>query len=121
MEIKVIAFDADDTLWINEPYFQETEQKFCELLSHYMSHHTLSPELFKTEIANIKRDEYGIKGYILSRIEAALKISNNTINIETIEKIIQYGKELLEKPIELLEGVEDTLDALKGKYKLVVA
>lgn len=121
MEIKVIAFDADDTLWINEPYFQETEQKFCELLSPYLSHHTLSQELFKTEIANLRLYGYGIKGYILSMIEAALTISNNTINNETIEKIIVYGKELLEKPIELLDGVEETLETLKGKYKLVVA
>ena len=121
MDIKVIAFDADDTLWVNEPYFQETEQKFCELLAPYLSRHTLSQELFKTEIDNLKLYGYGIKGYILSMIEAALKISNNTISIEVIEKIIQYGKELLERPIELLEGVEETLGALKDKYKLVVA
>ncbi|RZJ30768.1 MAG: HAD family hydrolase [Flavobacterium sp.] len=121
MDIKVIAFDADDTLWINEPYFQETEEKFCELLAPYLSRHTLSQELFKTEIGNLKLYGYGIKGYILSMIEAALKISNNTIGNETIEKIIQYGKELLEKPIELLDGVHQTLDALKDRYKLVVA
>jgi len=120
-DISVIAFDADDTLWVNEPYFQETEEKFCELLAPYLSRHTLSQELFKTEIANLRLYGYGIKGYILSMIEAALKISNNTISNEIVEKIIQYGKELLEKPIELLDGVEETLDALKGKYKLVVA
>jgi putative hydrolase of the HAD superfamily len=54
-------------------------------------------------------------------IEAAMKISNNTISIEIIEKIIQYGRELLQKPIELLDGVEETLAQLNGKYKLVVA
>ena len=121
MELKVIAFDADDTLWVNEPYFQETEEKFCELLAPYLSRHTLSQELFKTEIANLRLYGYGIKGYILSMIEAALKISNHTISNETIAKIIQYGKELLEKPIELLDGVEDVLETLKNDYKLVVA
>lgn len=121
MQVKVIAFDADDTLWVNEPYFQETEEKFCELLLPYLSRHTLSQELFKTEISNLKLYGYGIKGYILSMIEAALKISNNTISNEVIEKIIQYGKELLEKPIELLDGVEDTLESLKNDFKLVVA
>ena len=121
MNLKVIAFDADDTLWVNEPYFQEVEQKFCDLLAPYLSRHGLSQELFKTEIDNLKLYGYGIKGYILSMIEAALKISENTISIEIIEKIIQYGKELLEKPIELLEGVEEVLENLKGKYKLVVA
>ena len=121
MNLKVIAFDADDTLFINETYFLETEEKFCALMSDYLSHQGLSQELFKVEIDNLKLYGYGIKGYILSMIEAAMKISNNTIPVEIIEKIIQYGKELLEKPIVLLEGVEETLQALHGKYKLVVA
>ncbi len=121
MNPKIIAFDADDTLFVNEPYFQEVEQKFCFLMQDYLSHQGLSQELFKTEIENLELYGYGIKGYILSMIEAAMKISNNTISLEVIEKIIEYGKELLEKPIELLDGVEETLKALQGKYKLVVA
>jgi putative hydrolase of the HAD superfamily len=121
MNLKVIAFDADDTLFINETYFLETEEKFCALMSDYLSHQGLSQELFKVEIANLKLYGYGIKGYILSMIEAAMNISNNTIPIEIIEKIIQYGKELLQKPIVLLDGVQETLQALHGKYKLVVA
>jgi putative hydrolase of the HAD superfamily len=121
MNLKVIAFDADDTLFINEPYFQETEQKFCGLMSDYLSHQGISQELFKVEIDNLKIYGYGIKAYTLSMIEAAMKISNNTIPVEVVERIINYGKELLEKPIELLDGVEETLQALHGKYKLVVA
>lgn len=120
-DFKVIAFDADDTLWVNESYFQETEEKFCELLLPYLSRHTLSQELFKTEIANLRLYGYGIKGYILSMIEAALQISNHTIDQDAIQKIIDYGKELLEKPIEMIDGVEDVLKELFGKYKLVVA
>ena len=121
MNLKVIAFDADDTLFVNEPYFQEVEQKFCALMQDYLSHQGLSQELFRTEIANLDLYGYGIKGYILSMIEAAMKISNNTISLEIIEKIIIYGKELLQKPIEVLDGVEETLKALSGKYKLIVA
>ena len=119
--LKVIAFDADDTLFINETYFDETEKKFCGLMEDYLSHQGISKELFKIEIDNLKLYGYGIKGYILSMIEAAMIISNSTIPVEVIEKIIQYGKELLEKPIVLLDGVEETLEALHGKYKLVVA
>ena len=54
-------------------------------------------------------------------IEAAMNISNNTLSIEVIGKIIELGKELLQRPIELLDGVEETLKALQGKYKLIVA
>lgn len=121
MTPKIIAFDADDTLFVNEPYFQEIEHKFCALMSDYLSQQGLSQELFKTEIDNLDLYGYGIKGYTLSMIEAAMKISNNTISLAIVEKIIEFGKELLQKPIELLEGVEDTLAALNGKYKLIVA
>ncbi|MEP7141634.1 MAG: HAD family hydrolase [Ferruginibacter sp.] len=121
MDIKVIAFDADDTLWINEPYFQEIENKFCALLEDYLPHHTLTKELFKTEIQNLPLYGYGIKGFMLSMIETALRISNNTLNIEVLGKAIEFGKELLEKEIEILDGVEEVLKALKGTYRLVVA
>ena len=119
--LKVIAFDADDTLFVNETYFQETEQKFCALMSDYLSEQGLSQELFKTEVDNLHLYGYGIKGYTLSMIEAALKISNNTLSVEAIERIIVFGKELLQRPIELLDGVEETLKSLHGNYKLVVA
>jgi putative hydrolase of the HAD superfamily len=121
MNIKVIAFDADDTLWINEPYFQETEKKFCALLEDFLPHHSISQELFKTEIENLSLYGYGVKGFILSMIETSLKVSNNTLNVTLIDKVIQYGKELLARPVEVLEGVEDVLKSLSGKYKLVVA
>ena len=120
-DIKVIAFDADDTLWVNEPYFQETERKFCALLEDYLPHHTISQELFKTEMQNLSLYGYGVKGFMLSMVETALSVSNKTLNIDIVEKAIQYGKELLEKPIEMLEGVEQVLQTLSGKYRLVVA
>ena len=121
MEIKVIAFDADDTLWVNEPYFKEIEEKFCDLLEDYLPRHTLVKELFKTEIDNLALYGYGVKGFMLSMIETSLRVTNNTLSLEVIEKAIGFGKELLQKPIELLEGVEEVLKALKGKYRLVVA
>ncbi len=120
-EIKVIAFDADDTLWVNEPYFRETEDRFCELLEDYLPHHSVARELLQMEIRNINLYGYGVKGFMLSMIEAAMELSNKTIKVDVIEKIIALGKELLEKPIVLLDEVEDVLQALQGKYKLVVA
>lgn len=121
MPFKVIAFDADDTLWVNEPYFYETENKFCALLEDYLPHHTVNQELFKTEMQNLALYGYGIKGFMLSMIETALRVSNNTVSTAIIEKAIGYGKELLAKPIELLDGVEEVLQALQGRYRLVVA
>jgi putative hydrolase of the HAD superfamily len=121
MPIKVIAFDADDTLWVNEPYFRVTEERFAALLEDYLPAHSVMAELYKTEMQNIPLYGYGIKGFVLSMVETALRISNNTISIAIIEKILQYGKDQLDQPIELLEAMEDALKALKPKYKLVMA
>lgn len=120
-ELKVIAFDADDTLWVNEPYFRETEDRFCELLEDYLPHHSIARELLQVEIRNINLYGYGVKGFMLSMIETAMELSQKTIKVDVIEKIIALGKELLEKPIVLLDEVEDVLQTLHGKYKLVVA
>lgn len=121
MNIKVIAFDADDTLWVNEPYFQETEKKFCELMEDYLPQHSVSQELFKTEMQNLSLYGYGIKGFMLSMVETALRVSNKTLNVDIIEKAIAFGKDLLEKPIEMIDGVEEVLNALHKKFRLVVA
>jgi putative hydrolase of the HAD superfamily len=121
MQIKVIAFDADDTLWINEPYFYETERHFCRLLEDYLPHHTVSRELLQVEIQNLSLYGYGIKSFMLSMIETALRVSDKTIKLEAIGKIIELGKDLLAKPIELIEGVEEVLFQLKNKYRLVIA
>ena len=118
--IKVIGFDADDTLFINEPYFDEAEEKFCALFEDFLSKQSISQTLFQTQINNLPFYGYGIKGYILSMIEAANTISDGKVSIKVTEKILEIGKELLQKPIVLLDGIEDTLKQLHGKYKLIV-
>jgi putative hydrolase of the HAD superfamily len=119
--ISVIGFDADDTLWENEPYFQEAERKFCGLLEDYLPHHAVSQELFKTEMANLDLYGYGIKGAMLSMIETIYRVSDGKASLHLVNEIIQIGHEMLQKPIQLLEGVEQVLSKLKGHYKLVVA
>ena len=121
MNLKVIAFDADDTLWHNEHYFQEMEHNCWELLEDYLPQHSAARELMKTEMQNIELYGYGIKAFTLSMIETAIRVSHGTIPISIIEKIIGYGKDLLSKPVELIDGVEDVLSQLKGKYRLVVS
>ena len=119
--IEVIAFDADDTLWVNETYFREAEQRFAKLLSVYETENKIDQELFKTEMKNLQVYGYGVKGFVLSMIETALELSNFKIAPAIIEEILSIGKEMLEKPIELLDGVEETLKTLAPKYKLILA
>lgn len=120
-KITTIAFDADDTLWINEPYFQEAEKQFSVLFEDYMPLHSVSQELYKTEMKNLPLYGYGIKGFVLCMIETAGRITNNTASWEFADRIIAIGNELLQKPIELLPLVQETLEQLKGKFNLIVA
>ena len=119
--IKVIAFDADDTLWVNEPYFREAENRFSELLEDFLPHHSVQKELFKTEMDNLAIYGYGVKSFMLSMIETIARITDNSADIKLINKSIELGRALLNKPIELLDGVESVLKQLNGEYRLVMA
>lgn len=119
--IQVVAFDADDTLWVNEPYFQEVERRFCALLEDYLPHHSVSQELFRIEMQNLPLYGYGVKAFMLSMVETALQVSAGTVPPAVIEQVLAYGKEMLDKPIALLDGVEAVLSALAPRYRLVVA
>ena len=118
--ISVIGFDADDTLWVNETYFREAEEKFAELLENYETKNKIDQELFKMEMQNLRLYGYGIKGFVLSMIETALDLSNNTIPQTTITTILNLGKEMIARPVELLKGVEEVLRSLEKDYRLIV-
>jgi len=119
--IKVIAFDADDTLWVNEPYFRTAEKAFCELLKEYVPEEECNELLYKFEMQNLPLYGYGIKPFILSLIEAAITISKKQIPLEIVSEIIAIGKEMLQMPVELIDGIEATLAHLSKKYLLVMA
>jgi putative hydrolase of the HAD superfamily len=121
MTNKIIAFDADDTLWHNEPYFDEAQDKFCNLFHDYTSHQEILQLILSHQVKNLPLYGFGIKAFTLSMIESALELTNNNISGDVTQKIITIGKELLQKPVELLPNVEEVLKSLKGKYKLVVA
>jgi putative hydrolase of the HAD superfamily len=120
-KIKVVGFDADDTLWVNEPLYRETEKKFCAILESYLPENETNQELFKTEMQNLALYGYGAKSFILSMIETATRISGNRVTANEINKIIEIGKAQLNLPIELLDGVEMVLQKLQPHYKLILA
>jgi len=117
---KIIGFDADDTLWVNEPYYRETEIEFCGLLVEFGAAETVSQELYLTEMQNIQLYGFGAKGFMLSLIETAQRISDNQVPQATIAKIIALGKDLLNRPVVLLDGVLAVLDALHNLGKTLI-
>lgn len=120
-QIKIVAFDADDTLWVNETYFRETEELFCDLLEGYMDRHSVMKALYQMEIENLKHYGYGVKGFTLSMIETIGLVSGNRAPLELVNRALSLGKAMLHRPIELLDGVEEVLTQLHGKYRLVMA
>jgi len=119
-QIKVIGFDADDTLWVNEPFYQDVEKKFCQIMKPYLIEKETSSELFKTEMQNLEIYGYGAKGFLLAMIETALRAMEGKITSAEINRILEIGKTLLAMPIQLLDGVENVLQKLQGKYKLIL-
>ena len=119
--IKVIGFDADDTLWVNETFFREAELEFARLLSPYETANKIDQELFKKEMDNLEMYGYGVKAFVLSMVESAIEISNGSVSNKTLGKILGIGKWMINQPVELLDGVEEVLKALSKKYRLILA
>ncbi|NRB84579.1 MAG: HAD family hydrolase [Winogradskyella sp.] len=119
--IKVIGFDADDTLWVIETYFREAEEDVGRLLSHYETPNKIDQELFKMEMKNLSTYGYGVKGFVLSMVELAIDVSNGQVSNSIVSKILNIGKDMINKPIELLDGVEKVLITLSKHYRLIVA
>ncbi|MDO5446496.1 MAG: HAD family hydrolase [Prevotellaceae bacterium] len=121
-KIKVIAFDADDTLWDNETHFLDVENQMCELLSRYADTQDIKDSLFKVEMANMEDYGYGAVAFTMNLIENAIKISKGRVTANEILQISELGRTLLRLDAKPLDGVTDTLEQLKasGKYRLVV-
>ena len=117
--ISVIAFDGDDTLWHNESIFSLTQQRFRSLMREYAVE-DLDERLFAIETRNLQLFGYGIKGFVLSMIETAIEVSEGRVRASDIQDIINAGKAMLKHPVEPLEGVRETVEALRPRYRLMV-
>jgi putative hydrolase of the HAD superfamily len=120
MGIEVIGVDADDTLWHSEGHFAVTEQRYVELLAPWVDADAVHQALLDTERRNLTVFGYGVKGFTLSMIETALTLTGHRIDGGQVERIIEMGKELMGHPVELLDGVSDTLGELGADHRLVL-
>lgn len=118
--LTTIAFDADDTLWHTERHFQMTQHHFKMLLADFAEPDHLSDRIIAAEKRNIQHFGYGVKSFTLSLIETAIEVTDGNAPASIIQQIIDAGRDMLAHPIEVLPGVGDTLEVLKGKYKLAV-
>ena len=121
-DIRAIAFDADDTLWALQNYFEDVEHEYCELLAEYGKEKDISAALFETESKNMADLGYGCKAFTISLVENAVKVSHGKVEANVIAQIVDLGKSLLHLDAKPLEGVEKTLACFREmkKYKLAV-
>lgn len=120
MTIKLICLDADDTLWQNMTVFQNVSDQFGKLLSDFVDPASAVEQLDATEHRNISLYGYGAKGFALSMIETAHQIAGDRLPGRVVAQIISLGKSMLDHPVEMLVGIETTLDALSDRAPLVL-
>ena len=118
--IKIIGFDADDTLWHNESIFERAQERYRELLAKYHPADEVNRVLFKTEMRNLPLYGYGVKGFMLSTVETAIELTKGAISAREIREIIALGQDMLAHPVELLPGVADIMPALARDYRLLL-
>ncbi|MFY0735261.1 MULTISPECIES: HAD family hydrolase [Aurantimonas] len=118
--LTTIGFDADDTLWHNERFFQLTEARFREMLADHADADLVSSRLLEAERRNLGHYGFGIKGFVLSMIETALDVTGDTASPAIVRQILDAGREMLEHPVEALPEAQETLAALAGSYRLVL-
>jgi putative hydrolase of the HAD superfamily len=116
----LVAFDADDTLWHNEPYYLQARQRFADLLKDYGQPEVVSAALDGIEIANVQVYGYGIKSFTLSMIETALTFTDHRASGEIIAGIVALGREMLSAQVPLFEDVEMILAELSRSYELLL-
>ena len=118
MAWRVIGFDADDTLWHNEVIFERVHERYRELLARYHDAGTVDRTLFATEMRNLELYGYGVKGFTLSAIETAIELTNGKIGADEIRTLLGLGREMLQHPVDLLEGVAEVLQHVAAGRRL---
>ncbi len=118
--LTTIGFDADDTLWHHEVYYQMTQDRFTALLAEHADKDHLSDRLLAAERKNIGHYGFGVKGFTLSMIETAIDVTAGAVPASVIGQIMEAGREMLAHPINTLPAARKALETLAGRYKLVL-
>lgn len=117
--VTVVALDADDTLWHNEDAFVAAHGRLRDVLAGHADGADVDRRLQEVERRNLAVYGYGAKGFTLSMVETALEMATGDLPRADLAMLLDLGKEMLRRPVELLPGVQETVTALLGRYRLV--
>ncbi len=120
--IGLVGFDGDDTLWKSEDYYRKAEQEYLDLLSRYVDVHDThtARHLLEVQQRNLAVFGYGVKGMVLSMIEAAIDITGQRIDAKDIQRMLDIGHETLRHPVDLIDGVRESVAAIAEQYPVVL-
>jgi putative hydrolase of the HAD superfamily len=118
--IELVALDADDTLWHNEPMYTSARERFCALLSRYQPAGIPDERLHQVEMRNLQHFGYGVKGFVLSMIETAIELTDGKLESEDVRTIMGLGRDMLAAPVTLLEGVREAVEELAACFRLIL-
>ena len=118
--LRVVAFDADDTLWHSITVFWSTQKKFVRLLERYHSPEWIERKVYETEMRNLEYFGYGAKGFTISLIETAIELTERRIAASEIQQIIDMCKEMMAAPVEVIDGAPESLRELSRSYELMI-
>jgi len=117
----VVGFDADDTLWSSEDSFRDAEALFVELIApHAPDGVDVTDALHAIERDNIPISGYGVKAFALSMVQAAVTATSGRVPASVIGRLVDHAHEMLMNPVELLDGVPETLAAVGRSHRLVL-
>ena len=118
--IKTIGFDADDTLWHNERFFGEAQNKLTALLHEYADNETVSKAVLEMQRQNVNSLGYGIKSFTFAMMQVALDLSREKLDSKTMREVINIGRDMMEHPVDFIDGVPNILESLSKSYELVL-
>ncbi|MGY0633932.1 HAD family hydrolase [Luteimonas sp. A478] len=120
--IGLVGFDADDTLWRSQDFFDQAQLEFEHILGRYvdLDDSRARQRLYAVEKGNIALFGYGVKGMALSMIEAAIDITTARIDAADIGRILRLAKDMLQHPVELLPGIREAVEAVAARYEVVL-
>ena len=120
--IGMVGFDADDTLWRSQDYFDAAQREFERIVGAYVDLHDsrARARLYEVESGNIALFGYGVKGMVLSMIEAAVELTGQRIGAADLHRIVALGKDLLRHPVELLPGIREAVEEIASQHPVVL-
>jgi putative hydrolase of the HAD superfamily len=118
--IALVGFDADDTLWKSQDYFDAAQVAFERIVASYVDLADAGDRLYAVEKRNLALFGYGVKGMVLSMIEAAVEITEARISAADLHRIVELGKDLLRHPVDVLPGVRDAVERVAADLPVVL-